>query len=68
MSAVRNIICLIVILLDLANSIGGGVLHELGESSPKKKTSSVLNDAKRHFVIAKMPISSMILTNQLGKM
>lgn len=67
MSAVRNIICLIVILLDLANSIGGGVLHELGESSPKK-TSSVLNDAKRHFVIAKMPISSMILTNQLGKM
>ena len=44
------------------------VLSELGESSPKK-TNSVLSDAKRHFVIAKiLPISTMKMMTQFSIM
>ena len=63
---VRNIRCLTVILLDLVNSIDGGGFFL---NFPRKKTNSVLNDTKRHFVIAKiLPIFSMKLMNQLGEM
>ena len=44
------------------------VSSELGESSPKK-TNSVLNDVKKHFVIAKiLPTSIMKSMTQFSTM